>query len=155
MLVCVCVQEAIMQEAIMLLTNDGVCVCVQETIKQLTEDKYRLQTEEEKGKMSPEERREALMVEIKRDNAEIESATGRIKEANESIKQMESRLGGGSSETADDASRRYRAYVLRALVPMYCFSLPGAVLLYCSSLQGTALVCCFPLQGGALLYYSS
>ncbi|KAL6756806.1 intraflagellar transport protein IFT-71/74 [Haematococcus lacustris] len=86
-------------------------LALQDQIRQLTEKKYELQQEEERGKQSPEEQREQLMAKIKRDNSEVEQMTGQVKELQEQIKRMEARISAMSGNSpavnaAEEATKR-------------------------------------------------
>jgi len=84
---------------------------LQDQIRQLTERKYELAQEEERSKAGPEEQREALMSKVKRDNAEADQITGKVKELQEGIRRMETRistLSGNSPQinAQEEAAKR-------------------------------------------------
>ncbi|KAK9820257.1 hypothetical protein WJX72_008162 [[Myrmecia] bisecta] len=67
-------------------------LALQEQVEALSQRKRQLELEDLKPRLSPEERRKALMAAIKADNEAAEAAALRAREAAESIKKLEQRL---------------------------------------------------------------
>ncbi|GMH40442.1 hypothetical protein BSKO_08346 [Bryopsis sp. KO-2023] len=77
----------------------------QEEIKKLMAKKFELKAEAEKSLVSPEARREELIAEVKRENAEVELAAQQVKNLQLEIKQLEGRGGNPSGQSIPERSQ--------------------------------------------------